>query len=215
MKNGIYERMIKRKLDFLLSLMALIFLSPVLLGVAILVKIKIGSPILFSQSRPGLNENIFNMYKFRTMTNEKDKEGNLLPDHIRLTRFGQFLRSTSLDELPGLFNIIKGDMSIIGPRPLLVQYLPLYSEEQQKRHNVRPGLTGLAQVNGRNLLTWEEKFNLDVQYAENLSFINDCEIFFLTFKKVLVREGITSKTSVTVEPFKGNLYSKEKIKHEK
>lgn len=204
MKNSFYEREIKRKLDFLLSLSALILLSPVLLVVALLVRIKIGSPILFSQPRPGLNGNVFNMYKFRTMTNEKDKEGDLLPDHIRLTRFGQFLRSTSLDELPGLFNILKGDMSIIGPRPLLVQYLPLYSEEQQKRHNVRPGLSGLAQVSGRNLLTWEEKFELDVQYVNNITFLNDVKLIMLTVKKVFIKEGISSEGHVTIEPFKGN-----------
>lgn len=204
MKNSFYERMIKRKLDFFLSLTALILLSPVLLMLALLVKIKIGSPILFSQPRPGLNGNIFNMYKFRTMTNERDEKGDLLPDHIRLTRFGQFLRSTSLDELPGLFNILKGDMSIIGPRPLLVQYLPLYSEEQQKRHNVRPGLSGLAQVSGRNLLTWEEKFELDVQYVNNITFLNDVKLIMLTVKKVFIKEGISSEGHVTIEPFKGN-----------
>lgn len=204
MKNSFYERKIKRKLDFLLSLLALIFLSPVLLVVTLLVRIKIGSPILFSQPRPGLNGNVFNMYKFRTMTNEKDKEGDLLPDHIRLTRFGQFLRSTSLDELPGLLNILKGDMSIIGPRPLLVQYLPLYSEEQRKRHNVRPGLSGLAQVSGRNLLTWEEKFDLDVQYVNNITFLTDVTLIILTVKKVFIKEGISSEGHVTIEPFKGN-----------
>lgn len=210
MKNNFYERMIKRKLDFLLSLTALIVFSPVLVVVALLVKIKIGSPVLFSQPRPGLNGNVFNMYKFRTMTNEKDKKGNLLPDHIRLTQFGQFLRSTSLDELPGLFNILKGDMSIIGPRPLLVQYLPLYSEEQRKRHNVRPGLSGLAQVSGRNLLTWEEKFELDVKYVNNITFLTDVKIIMLTVKKVSIKEGISSEEHVTIEPFKGN--SNEEVK---
>jgi undecaprenyl phosphate N,N'-diacetylbacillosamine 1-phosphate transferase len=203
-KDGIYKIFIKRPMDFLLSLIAIIVLSPVFLIVAILVRVKLGSPVLFKQERPGLNEKIFMMYKFRTMTDERDEKGNLLPDSIRLTRFGKFLRSTSLDELPELINILKGDMSIIGPRPLLVQYLPLYNEHQKRRHEVRPGLSGLAQVSGRNAISWEEKFDLDVEYVENVSFLGDWKIIFQTIKKVFVREGINSETAATVEPFKGN-----------
>ncbi|PEQ08730.1 sugar transferase [Bacillus toyonensis] len=202
-KVGIYGRFIKRPMDFILSLIAIIMLSPVFLIVAFLVKTRLGSPVLFKQERPGLNGTIFKMYKFRTMTGEKNENGELLPDSVRLTRFGKFLRSTSLDELPGLFNIFKGDMSIIGPRPLLVQYLPLYNEYQKRRHEVRPGLSGLAQVNGRNTISWEEKFNYDVEYVDNISFSQDWKIIFLTVKKVFVREGINSETAVTMEPFKG------------
>src|SRR5690606_36278862 len=171
LKVSIYRRLIKRPMDLILSLIAIIVLSPILLVVAILVRTKLGSPVLFKQKRPGLNEKIFMMYKFRTMTDERDQNGNLLPDSIRLTKFGRLLRSTSLDELPELFNILKGDMSIIGPRPLLVQYLPLYNNHQKRRHDVRPGLSGLAQVSGRNAISWEDKFNLDVEYVENVSFI--------------------------------------------
>ncbi|MGX5631091.1 sugar transferase [Bacillus thuringiensis] len=203
-KVGIYGRFIKRPMDFILSLIAIIMLSPVFLIVAFLVKTKLGSPVLFKQERPGLNGTIFKMYKFRTMTDEKNENGELLSDSIRLTKFGKFLRSTSLDELPGLFNIFKGDMSIIGPRPLLVQYLPLYNEHQKRRHEVRPGLSGLAQVNGRNAISWEEKFNYDVEYVENISFITDWKIILLTIKKVFIREGINSETAATMEPFKGN-----------
>jgi undecaprenyl phosphate N,N'-diacetylbacillosamine 1-phosphate transferase len=203
-KNGIYRNFLKRPMDFILSLIAIIALSPVLLIVAILVRVKLGSPVLFKQERPGLNEKIFIMYKFRTMTDERDENGILLPDSIRLTRFGKFLRSTSLDELPELLNIVKGDMSIIGPRPLLVQYLPLYNQHQKRRHEVKPGLSGLAQVSGRNAISWIEKFNLDVDYVDNLSFVKDMKIIFLTIKKVLVREGINSETAATIEPFKGN-----------
>lgn len=203
-KKGIYRKFIKRPMDFILSLVAIILLCPVLIIVGILVKAKLGSPVLFKQKRPGLDEKIFTMYKFRTMTDERDKFGELLPDEIRLTNFGKFLRSTSIDELPELLNIIKGDMSIVGPRPLLVQYLPLYDEHQRRRHDVRPGLTGYAQINGRNAISWEEKFNLDVEYVDDLSFIKDWEIIFLTIKKVHVREGISSKTSDTMEPFKGS-----------
>jgi len=199
-----YRKYGKRIMDLILSLIAIVVLSPVLLIVAILVRIKLGSPIIFKQKRPGLNEKIFTLYKFRTMTDEKDEKGELLPDSIRLTKFGKFLRSTSLDELPELFNIIKGDMSIVGPRPLLVQYLPLYNEHQKHRHDVRPGLTGLAQVNGRNAISWEEKFKLDVEYVNNVSFHLDWKIILLTLKKVIIREGINSETSVTMEPFKGN-----------
>jgi undecaprenyl phosphate N,N'-diacetylbacillosamine 1-phosphate transferase len=191
-------------MDFTLSLLAIVALSPVLLLVSILVRSKLGSPIIFKQQRPGLNEKVFMMYKFRTMTDERDENGELLPDSVRLTKFGKFLRSTSLDELPELFNILKGDMSIVGPRPLLVQYLPLYSTHQKRRHEVRPGLTGLAQVSGRNAISWEEKFDLDVNYVDNMSFWNDCKIILLTAKKVVVREGINSETAATMEPFKGN-----------
>jgi undecaprenyl phosphate N,N'-diacetylbacillosamine 1-phosphate transferase len=202
-KDGIYRNFFKRPMDFLLSLIAILVLSPVFLIVAILVRVKLGSPVLFKQERPGLKEKIFMMYKFRTMTDERDEKGNLLPDSIRLTRFGLFLRSTSLDELPELLNILKGDMSIIGPRPLLVQYLSLYSQNQIRRHEVRPGLSGLAQVSGRNAISWEEKFKLDVEYVDNVSFIEDWKIIFLTIKKVFVREGINSETAATMEPFKG------------
>lgn len=200
-----YQLFIKRLFDFILSLMAIIILSPVFIIVALLVRIKLGSPILFKQERPGLNEKIFKMYKFRTMTSEVDKEGNLLPDEVRLTSFGQLLRSTSLDELPELFNIFKGDMSIVGPRPLLVKYLPLYNDEQKHRHDVRPGLTGLAQVNGRNAISWEDKFKYDVEYTKNVTFMNDLKIIFETILKVIKRDGISSETSVTMEEFKGNV----------
>lgn len=202
-KNGIYCRYIKRLLDILLSGCALIVLSPVLLIVAILVRTKLGSPVIFCQERPGKNEKIFKMYKFRSMTDERDENGNLLPDEVRLTKFGRLLRSTSLDELPELWNIFKGDMSIVGPRPLLVKYLPLYNEEQRHRHDVRPGLTGLAQVSGRNAITWEEKFSHDVHYVERVSFFLDAQIVMLTVKKVLKHEGITSDSSATMEEFRG------------
>lgn len=202
-KGGIYRRFIKRPMDIVLSLLAIIVLSPVFLIVAFLVKVKLGSPVIFKQERPGLNEKIFTMYKFRTMTDERDEDGELLPDSMRLTKFGKLLRSTSLDELPELFNILKGDMSIVGPRPLLVQYLPLYNEHQRRRHEVRPGLSGLAQVNGRNAISWEQKFDLDVQYVDHVTFIGDWKIIFLTIKKVFVREGINSETAATMEPFKG------------
>lgn len=200
----IYKNFIKRPMDFILSLTALIILSPVLLIVALLVRVKLGSPILFKQKRPGLNEKIFMMYKFRTMTDERDANGELLPDGVRLAKFGRFLRSTSLDELPELFNILKGDMSIIGPRPLLVQYLPLYNEHQKRRHDVRPGLSGLAQISGRNAISWEDKFNLDVEYVDNVSLVGDWKIIFLTIKKVFVREGINQAGEATMEYFKGS-----------
>ncbi|WP_042122516.1 sugar transferase [Paenibacillus senegalensis] len=190
-------------MDFLISLCAIIILSPLLLLVALLVRVKLGSPVLFKQERPGLHEKIFTMYKFRTMTDQRDMNGNLLPDSARLTRYGKFLRSTSLDELPELFNIVKGDMSLVGPRPLLVQYLSLYNKHQRRRHEVRPGLSGLAQVNGRNAITWEDKFNLDVKYVDHMSFISDWKIIFLTIKTVLVREGIHSENAATMEPFRG------------
>lgn len=202
-KNGIYCRYIKRLLDILLSGCALVVLSPVLLVVAILVRTKLGSPVIFCQERPGKNEKIFKMYKFRSMTDERDENGNLLPDEVRLTKFGRLLRSTSLDELPELWNIFKGDMSIVGPRPLLVQYLPLYNEEQRHRHDVRPGLTGLAQINGRNGISWEKKFQYDVQYVNGITFWGDMKILILTVASVFKREGISSESSVTMEDFTG------------
>jgi lipopolysaccharide/colanic/teichoic acid biosynthesis glycosyltransferase len=194
----------KRLFDFLIALCAIFTLLPVIVVVAVLIRFKLGSPILFTQDRPGLNGKIFKMMKFRTMLDAKDKHGNLLPDNERMTKFGAFLRSTSLDELPGLFNVLKGDMSLVGPRPLLVQYLPLYSTEQARRHNVRPGITGWAQVNGRNAISWEQKFKLDVWYVDNQSFLLDLKILLLTVKKVFVREGISADGHVTIEPFKGS-----------
>ena len=199
-----YRRFIKRGLDFILSLLAVIVLSPVLVIVAILVRCKLGSSIIFKQQRPGYHEKIFCMYKFCTMTDAKDEQGNLLPDEVRLTKFGKALRSTSLDELPELFNIIKGDMAIVGPRPLLVQYLPRYNERQHHRHDVRPGFTGLVQVNGRNSISWQEKFDWDVKYVEHVSFAMDVKIICKTVGVVLHRSGISSDTSVTMEEFKGN-----------
>ena len=198
---GIYERYIKRLLDIVLSGMALMLLSPVLLLVAILVRVKLGSPVLFSQERPGKDEKIFRLYKFRSMTDARDENGHLLPDEARLPQFGRILRSTSLDELPELINIFKGDMSIVGPRPLLVEYLPYYTEEERHRHDVRPGLTGLAQVNGRNNLTWEQKFRYDLQYIGQISFADDFRIILLTVKKVLCRSDIAENTQIT----EGNL----------
>lgn len=196
-----YEKYIKRLMDMLLSGLALIVLSPVLLVTAVLVRTKLGSPVIFCQERPGKDEKIFRLYKFRSMTDEKDENGNLLPDEIRLTRFGRLLRSTSLDELPELWNIFRGDMSIVGPRPLLVSYLPYYTEEERHRHDVRPGLTGLAQVNGRNNLTWEQKFAYDVEYVNHLTFVNDVKIIFKTVLKVFARADVQTDTQVT----EGNL----------
>lgn len=198
-----YRKYIKRLLDIIISLCGIIVLSPIYLILGILVKRKLGSPVIFKQERPGRNEKIFHLYKFRSMTDEKDTEGNLLPDEVRLTSFGKKLRSTSLDELPELFNILKGDMSLIGPRPLLVRYLPRYNEFQRHRHDVRPGLTGLAQVNGRNAITWEKKFEYDVEYVNKLSFALDARIFMDTVRAVLKREGISSETSATMEEFMG------------
>lgn len=203
-KKGIYEKYFKRLFDFSLSLIAFTLLFPLLFIVAILIRLKLGSPIIFKQKRPGLNEKIFTLYKFRTMTDKKDDQGVLLPDSERLTRFGKFLRSTSIDELPGLINIIKGDMSIVGPRPLLVEYLDLYSIEQRKRHEVRPGLSGYAQVNGRNALSWEGKFKLDVIYVNNVTFKHDIGIIIKTILKVIKREGISSTNSATMEKFEGS-----------
>ncbi len=203
-KSGIYRNHLKRAMDFILSLTSIIVLSPLMLVVAVLVRIKLGSPVIFKQKRPGLNEKIFTLYKFRTMTAEREENGELLPDEHRLTKFGKFLRSTSLDELPELFNILKGEMSIVGPRPLLVQYLPLYNEHQRRRHEVRPGLTGWAQINGRNAISWEEKFDFDIEYIDNISFISDLKIVLLTIKKVFNREGITQEGEATIEDFKGS-----------
>lgn len=198
-----YRLFFKRFLDFLLSLVTIVLLSPIYLIVAILVRVKLGSPVIFTQERPGKDEKIFKMYKFRSMTSEIDENGNLLPDEVRLTSFGKKLRATSFDELPELFNILKGDMSIVGPRPLLIKYLPLYTSEQRKRHYVKPGLTGLAQISGRNSITWEDKFNLDINYVNTLSFNLDLKIIILTVKSVLKKEGINSDNSVTMEEFKG------------
>ena len=189
-KKEIYEKYIKRLLDFILSLLALIILSPVMLIIAILVRIKLGKPVIFKQERPGKDEKIFTLYKFRTMTDERDEEGNLLPDEKRLTKFGKMLRSTSLDELPELVNILKGDMAIVGPRPLLVRYLPFYTEEERHRHDVRPGLTGLAQISGRNKVAWDTRLKLDVEYVNNCTFKNDIKIVCKTVKKVLKKEDI-------------------------
>ena len=185
-----YKKIIKRFLDILISLFGLIILSPVFLIVAILVRIKLGSPVFFKQERPGKDEKIFKLYKFRSMSDKKDENGKLLPDKERLTRFGKILRSTSLDELPELFIILKGDMSLIGPRPLAVSYLPYYNEKEKHRHDVRPGLTGLAQINGRNALNWEERFKYDIEYVNNITFMNDIKIFFKTFIKVLKKEDV-------------------------
>lgn len=186
-----YEKYFKRILDLILSLMALIILMPLMIIIYILVRIKLGEPAIFRQQRPGKNEKIFTLYKFRTMTEKRDENGTLLPDAERLTKFGKFLRSTSLDELPELVNIIKGDMAIVGPRPLLVEYLPLYNEEQKHRHDVRPGLTGLAQTNGRNSITWEEKFKEDIEYINKITFLSDTKIILKTMIKVFKREGIS------------------------
>ena len=199
-----YRKYFKRVFDFVCSLLALIVLSPVLLITALLVRIKLGTPVIFKQKRPGLNEKIFTLYKFRTMTDQKDEQGNLLPDEVRLTKFGKMLRSTSLDELPELWNILKGDMSIVGPRPLLEKYIPLYTAEQRKRHHVRPGLTGLAQVNGRNELNWTQKFQLDTEYTMRITFISDIKIILQTIGHVFTGKGISSTTSATMEEFTGN-----------
>ena len=202
---GLYERFFKRALDIFCSLMALLVFWWLYVIVAILVRVKLGSPVLFTQDRPGKDEKIFKLYKFRTMTDARDENGNLLPDDVRLTRFGKLLRSTSLDELPEVFNILKGDMSIIGPRPLLVKYLPLYNEEQKRRHEVRPGLSGYAQVNGRNSVSWEEKFRMDVEYVDHVTFVGDVKIILGTVLKAFVkREGINSETAATMEEFTGS-----------
>lgn len=201
---GPYEKYIKRPLDLIISFVVLILFWWVLAIVAVLVRVNLGSPVIFKQERPGKNEKIFTLLKFRTMTSATDSDGNLLPDKDRLTKFGIFLRSTSLDELPELFNLIRGDMSLIGPRPLLVKYLPKYNERQHRRHEVTPGLTGLAQAHGRNSISWEERFELDVQYVDHITFRSDVRIILDTVKSVLRRDGISSNTSVTMEEFKGS-----------
>lgn len=198
---GIYRRYLKRPIDFLLSLIAIIALSPFVFIIAILVRIKLGSPVIFKQKRPGLNEKIFTMYKFRTMTNEKDEKGELLSDGERLTNFGRFLRSTSLDELPELYNILKGDMSIVGPRPQLVKDMVFMTQAQRKRHNVLPGLTGLAQVNGRNNISWKQKIELDIEYINKITFLLDAKIIISTFVKVFKREGISTENMNTSEDY--------------
>ena len=203
---GPYEKYFKRPIDLICALAALIVFSWLYLIVAILVRVKLGSPVLFKQERPGKDEEIFTLYKFRTMTDARDAEGNLLPDEVRLTKFGKMLRSTSLDELPEAINILKGDMSVIGPRPLLVKYLPRYNAEQHRRHEVRPGLSGYAQVHGRNSISWEEKFKMDVEYVDQITFLGDVKILFDTVKKAFIRqEGISSETSATMEEFLGSL----------
>ena len=200
---GVYENYIKRPLDAFLSTGALIVFSPIILVTAILVRIKLGSPVFFTQERPGKDGKIFKLYKFRTMTDKKDENGNLLPDKDRLTRFGRKLRSTSLDELPELLNMIKGDMAVVGPRPLLVQYLDRYNDHQARRHEVRPGFTGLAQINGRNAISWEDKFNWDVQYVDQITFRGDCKIILETLKTVVRKEGISAAGEATVREFMG------------
>jgi lipopolysaccharide/colanic/teichoic acid biosynthesis glycosyltransferase len=199
-----YETYAKRPQDVLLASAALVVLSPVLVTVAGLIKWKLGGPVLFKQKRPGKDGVIFEMVKFRTMTDERDEHGELLPDEARLTSFGQTLRSLSLDELPSLLNIVKGDIAIVGPRPLLVEYLPRYNDEQRRRHDVRPGLTGLAQVNGRNRLSWPDRFGLDVTYVDNVTFLNDWKIILQTVGKVVKKDGISSDTAATMEAFMGN-----------
>ncbi|WP_371375303.1 sugar transferase [Thalassotalea aquiviva] len=194
----------KRFFDFIITLIALILLSPIILVTALLVKLKLGSPIIFRQARPGLHGRIFNMYKFRSMLDQVDSNGSILPDEERLTNFGKKLRSTSLDELPGLWNVLKGDMSLVGPRPLLVEYLPLYNKEQSRRHDLKPGLTGWAQINGRNAISWQDKFKLDIWYVDNQSFLLDLKILCLTVKKVFIKEGISAKGEVTMSKFTGN-----------
>lgn len=199
-----YQRYIKRLLDIIISLAALVLLAPVLIVVAVLVRAKLGSPVIFHQERPGYHEKIFKLCKFRSMTDARGVDGELLPDEVRLTRFGRTLRATSLDELPELWNILKGDMSLIGPRPLLVRYLPRYNAFQKHRHDVRPGLTGWAQVNGRNAIDWDTKFRYDVEYVNRISFLFDVKILLMTFGKVFGRSGISSGTHATMEEFMGN-----------
>ena len=202
---GIYAKYIKRLLDIILSFLALIFLSPIILFFTIIGTLKMRGNPFFLQKRPGQGEKIFSLIKFRTMTNQTDPHGKLLPDACRLTVYGKFLRSTSIDELPELINILKGDMSIIGPRPLLIKYLPLYNEYQRHRHDVRPGLTGYAQVHGRNAVSWQKKFEMDIEYVRHITFVGDMKILFETVFKVIKRDGISSGTSVTMEEFKGNI----------
>ncbi|MGM7702970.1 sugar transferase [Pseudalkalibacillus sp. Hm43] len=208
---GPYQKFIKRPLDLILSGLALIILSPVLVVVSFFVRINLGSPVLFKQKRPGLNEKIFLMYKFRTMTDARDEKGQLLPDSVRLTKFGKLLRATSLDELPELINIFKGDMSIVGPRPQLVRDMVFMSQEQRRRHSVLPGLTGWAQVNGRNGITWEEKLSLDLEYIHNISFLKDCKIILMTLVKVFKSDGISADGLDTAEDFGDYLLREKKI----
>lgn len=204
--HGPYERFIKRPQDFMCALLASIVLSPVFLFTAVVVRLKLGSPILFTQERPGMDGKIFRIYKFRTMSDGRDADGKLLPDEQRTTRFGQMLRATSLDELPELYNILRGEMAVVGPRPLLVKYLPRYNEHQARRHEVRPGITGLAQIHGRNAITWEEKFDWDVKYVDNVTFLGDWSIILHTIKTVIKREGINGEGSVTMPEFMGSEY---------
>ncbi|RDU37130.1 sugar transferase [Neobacillus piezotolerans] len=211
LKGGIYRRFIKRPMDFILSLIAIVILSPFFLVVTILVRMKLGSPVIFKQKRPGLNETIFTMYKFRTMTDERNENGELLPDSVRLTKFGRFLRSTSLDELPELFNIVKGDMSIVGPRPQLVRDMLFMNYKQRERHSVLPGLTGWAQVNGRNGIAWEKKIALDLDYVNRITFLRDCQIIFMTVSKVFKRDGISAEGLDTAEDFGDYLLRKKRI----
>lgn len=211
-KAGFYEKFVKRLLDIVLSGCALIVLSPVLLVTALLVRVKLGSPVIFCQERPGKDEKIFKLHKFRSMSDARDENGNLLPDEERLGRFGRILRATSLDELPELWDIFRGKMSIVGPRPLLVKYLPLYSEAQHRRHDVRPGLTGWAQVHGRNLASWEEKFAYDVDYVNHVSFALDVKIIFMTVRCVFAREGISAEGSATMEAFTGTSNISEEVR---
>ena len=209
--GGVYKKYIKRPMDFILSLCALIVLAPVLLIIAILVRINLGTPVLFKQKRPGLNEKIFTLYKFRTMTDERDENGDQLPDSVRLTKFGRLLRSTSLDELPELFNILKGDMSIVGPRPQLVRDMVFMTPEQRQRHSVLPGLSGWAQINGRNNITWEEKLALDLEYIENITFFSDMKIVLMTFVKVFKSDGISTDGMDTAEDLGDYLLRERKI----
>ena len=203
-RPGIYEKYVKRMLDIVLSLAFILLFWWVYVIIALLVRVKLGSPVLFRQQRPGKDGKVFDMVKYRTMTDQRDEKGDLLPDEMRLTKFGKLLRATSLDELPEIFLILKGDLSIIGPRPLLVSYLPLYNEHQKRRHEVKPGLTGYAQVNGRNAISWEEKFDLDVWYVDHVSFVTDIKILFKTVQVVFKRSGISSGTSETMEAFVGS-----------
>lgn len=203
-KQGFYEKYIKRPQDFCCALIAVVVLSPVMLVTAMLVRVKLGSPVIFKQERPGLNGKIFTLYKFRTMTDARGSDGELLPDEVRLTKFGKLLRSTSLDELPELINMLKGDMSVVGPRPLLVRYLERYDEHQARRHEVRPGFTGLAQVHGRNAISWDEKFDWDVKYVGHITFLGDWKIILQTVRAVLKREGISAANDATMPEFMGN-----------
>ena len=210
-KTGFYEKYVKRLLDIVLSGLAMLVLSPLLLATAILVRVKLGSPVIFCQERPGRNEEIFRLHKFRSMSDARDENGELLPDEMRLTSFGKKLRALSIDELPELWDIFRGKMSIVGPRPLLVEYLPYYTEEERHRHDVRPGLTGWAQVHGRNLVSWEDRFAYDVEYVDHISFAMDVKIIFMTIRCVLVREGISAEGSATMEAFTGTATSVEEV----